>query len=131
MIKDRELLHAQQLAKVGAIYAPTAFLIASLEELKRRCNGCGSSSSWFKPFKRILGTSILEACIIHDYMYSTGYTNDDKEEADRVFLNNMNRLITRDSVNWNKPTKLQRFVVRKYYLSVKYGGGESFWAGKG
>lgn len=128
MIKD--LLKAQELARAGVLYAPANFLTAGEEELLKYCNGCGAAGSWFRPPKRIYGTLIVYACIIHDWQYSFGHCHEDKQEADRVFRNNMNRLITRDSVKWYKPTRLQRIRVNIYYKAVKDFGGEAFWAGK-
>lgn len=124
------LLKAQELARQGVLFAPASFLNASVEELVRVCDGCGGSGSKIRPPKTIYGTLIVYSCIIHDWMYEKGFTNEDKEEADRAFLNNMNRLITRDSHKWYKPTYLQRRRAIKYYLATKYLGAEYFWAGK-
>lgn len=124
------LLKAQELAQMGILYAPANFLCASQGDLLKFCNGCGAADSWFRPPKRIYGTLIVYACIIHDWQYSFGLTNEDKEEADRVFRNNMNRLVTRDARKWYKPTKLQRIRVNIYYTAVKRYGGEAFWVGK-
>lgn len=125
-----ELLKAQELAKSGVLCASPGFKLASENELLEICNGCGASGSWFRPPKTIYGTLIVFACHIHDYAYQFGTTAEDKDEADRTFHNNMNRLITRDEHIWYKPTFLQRRRALKYYLGVKYGGGEAFWAGK-
>ena len=130
MTRREELIKAQELAVAGVLFAPTSFKLASIEELLRVCNGCGAADSWFRPPKRIYGTLIVYACIIHDWMYEKGLTDEDKQEADRSFLNNLNRLITRDSHKWHKPTYLQRKRAKVYYTGVKYGGGEAFWAGK-
>ena len=126
----KELLAAQQLAIAGVLFAPVSFKNASKEDLLKYCNGCGADKSWFRPPKRIYGTLIVYACIIHDWQYSFGITNEDKEEADRIFKHNMLRLITRDSHKWYKPTKLQRIRANTYYVAVKRYGGEAFWAGK-
>ena len=126
----KELLKAQELAQSGVLYAPVSFLTATLDELLDVCNGCGAADSWFRPPKRIYGTLIVYACIIHDWQYHFGFTNEDKEEADRVFLNNNFRLIDRDSHKWYKPTFAQRRRALKYYEAVKYKGGPAFWAGK-
>ncbi len=128
--KRDEITETQRLAQAGILYAPAAFLNASVDELLSICNGCGADDSWFRPPKRIYGTLIVYACIIHDFMYEKGFYIEDKNEADRVFCNNMNRLITIDSVKWYKPTFLQRRRALKYYYAVKQFGGEAFWAGK-
>jgi hypothetical protein len=130
MTSREELLKAQQLAISGVLYAPNSFKLASIEELLRVCNGCGAADSWFRPPKRIWGTLIVYACIIHDWMYGKGFDEDDKQEADRVFKGNMNRLVTRDSGKWYKPTKAQRLRVLGYYYAVVWHGHEAFWAGK-
>lgn len=128
--KRDEITETQRLAQAGILYAPAAFLNASVDELLSICNGCGSADSWFRPPKRIYGTLVVYACIIHDFMYEKGFTIDDKDEADRVFSNNMNRLITRDEHKLYKPTYLQRRRALKYYYAVKEFGGSAFWAGK-
>ena len=129
-MKDSRIARSQGLAQGGVIFAPASFLLASLDELTDICNGCGTSDSWFRPPEKFYGTNIIYACIIHDYMYHKGFTIEDKQEADRVFLNNMNRLITRDKHLWYKPTFLQRECAVKYYYMVKYYGAEAFWKGK-
>lgn len=128
--KIKTLLKAQELARTGVLFAPASFLNATLNQLLDVCNGCGVDNSWFRPPERIYGTLIVYACHIHDWMYQFGVTNEDKEEADRVMRNNMNRLISRDSHKWYKPTYLQRQRAKKYYIAVKMFGGEAFWAGK-
>lgn len=128
--RRKDIAKAQELARSGVLFAPAAFLNASVDELLEICNGCGAADSWFRPPKRIYGTLIVYACIIHDFMYEKGFAIEDKDEADRVFCNNMNRLITIDSVKWYKPTFLQRRRALKYYYAVRQFGGEAFWAGK-
>ena len=53
----------------------------------------------------------------------------DKEEADRVFLNNMLRIIeAKTKFGLLKPLRNRRAL--KYYEAVKYFGGRSFWKNK-
>ncbi len=129
-VADKELLQAQFLALDGVLSAPDEFKTASLAKLKEFCNGCGAQDSWFRPPKRIYGTLIIYACIIHDWEYSFGLLIEDKWRADRTFHNNINRLITKDSHKWYKPTRLQRIRAKVYYEAVVQGGGEAFWCGK-
>ena len=126
----KRLLKAQELARAGILFAPASFLTATIQELQAVCNGCGASGSRFRPPKRIYGTLIVYACIIHDWMYQKGFTHEDKQEADRAFHYNMDRLIKRDEYKWWKPTYLQYKRSTVYYLGVKYKGGPSFWANK-
>lgn len=62
-------------------------------------------------------------------MYAAGSTIADKEEADRVFLNNMLRLITAagglGALRW-----LRRQRASRYYEAVCLFGGPAFWGGK-
>ena len=60
-------------------------------------------------------------------MYHVGQTVDDKQEADRVFLNNMLRLIE-DASGWLKCLRRRRAL--KYYEAVVVFGGPAYWAGK-
>ena len=120
-----------KLAAAGALYAPASFKAASYNELKRVCNGCGAANAKFDFIPdRIYGTHIGSACNIHDWMYEVGSTIEDKDEADRVMLNNLYRLIERDKHKWYKPTFLQRQRALKYYFFVKHLGGSAFWSGK-
>lgn len=122
---------AYDLATTGSLYAPASFLNTPMKTLRALCNGCGAANSKFDFVPdRVYGTSINEACHIHDFMYSEGTTLEDKEEADRVFLNNMIRLIERDKHKWYKPTMLQRRRALKYYEAVVSFGGSAYWAGK-
>ena len=130
MIKKDQLLTSQQLAQMGVLCAPNSFKLASVVELSETCNGCGASGSWFRPPSTIYGTLIVYACHIHDWMYSQGKTNEDRDEADRTMLNNMSRLIDKDAHLWYKPTYLQHKRAYSYYLAVHKFGGPAFWAGK-
>ena len=122
---------AQSMSISGILFAPTSFKLASLETLEDICNGCGAANAKFDFVPdRIYGTCITYACHIHDFMYSEGVTIEDKEEADRVFLNNMFRLIELDKHKWYKPTKLQRIRAKEYYQAVNYFGASAYWSGK-
>jgi hypothetical protein len=62
-------------------------------------------------------------------MYALGLVIEDKDEADRVFLNNMIRIIdSRRSRRWLRALRLGR--AKDYYLAVHWFGGPSFWSGK-
>lgn len=126
----KSLLESQRLARLGVIYAPASFLVATPQQLLEVCNGCGAAGSWFRPPKRIYGTLIVFACHIHDWQYHYGSTIEDKEESDRTMLNNMCRLIERDRKKWYKPTWMQHRRAYKYYWAVDKFGGPAFWAGK-
>lgn len=126
----RQLFEARDLAATSVLFAPASFLTTPFDTLKTLVNGCGATNAKFDFIPdRIYGTYIGYACFIHDFMYHEGRTIDDKEEADRVFLNNLLRVIKREH-KWYKPKFLMRSRARKYYLAVRYFGGPAFWAGK-
>ena len=93
-------------------------------------NGCGPKGwkGYFVP-DHLLWLSIKQACDIHDYMYLVGRTEADREEADRVFRNNMLRI-----VNSGSTYSLVRYARRKmahyYYKVVRNDGAIYFWADK-
>lgn len=112
------------------LFAPESFWQAPISERRQVCNGCGSKgwSNLLVP-DYMWGISIREACDIHDWMYQEGQELEDKLRADRVFLNNLLRLI--DARSKSRVLKfLRRRRARTYYLAVKYFGGDAFWAGK-
>lgn len=123
----REIFAAQKLAIADVLIASPVFKNSPLDRLVSICNGCGASGSWLRPPSKIWGTSIIEACIIHDHGYYIGSTYDDKKEADKNFLDNMLILIDKRS-RWYKPTKLQRWRAKRYYQAVRYYGGAAFRA---
>ena len=90
-------------------------------------NGCGSGwnaaivpDSWF-------GIDFTIPCAIHDEMYAVGKTIEDKDEADRVFLNNMLRIANEQSCLLRG---IGRFLARRYYNTVVNFGGVAYWDGK-
>ena len=95
-----------------------------------KSNGCGAENARFDFVPdTIYGVSITPACKVHDWMYSKGRTIEDKDTADRVFLNNMLRII--ESVDkWYYPTSLARRRALKYYEAVRAFGGSAYWEGK-
>lgn len=121
---------SQALAISDVLYAPASFKLASKEELQETCNGCGPSG-WKLDLvpDNIWLLYIGDACNIHDWMYSKGRTIEDKEGADRVFLNNLIRIIDRDKSRWRDKRKMKDKAYG-YYLAVKKFGGPAFWRNK-
>ena len=111
------------------LYEPISYMDASKEQRYMVCNGCGAANAKFDFVPdTIYGLCITPACNIHDWMY---YAADPdiifKREADRVFFNNMLRIIE-DKGGFLKTARRRRAL--KYYLAVKYFGGPAFWEGK-
>lgn len=115
----------------GVLYAPASFLIPKVAELLKVINGCGAANSKFDFVPdTIYGLYIGAACKIHDWMYHEGRSIEDKEEADRVFFNNLLRIILRSKKKWYRPKILMRRRAKSYYKLVKSFGGPAFWSGK-
>lgn len=114
----------------GKLYAPKNYWDSSLEIRRIVANGCGTSG-WKGALvpETMWGLSVTPACDIHDWMYACGRTLADKDEADRVFLNNMLRIIE-DAGSWWWVSALRRTRARDYYDAVHCFGGPAFWDGK-
>ena len=110
------------------LYAPKAYWETPENELKQITGGCGPGGigDWLVP-DTMYGLSVFKACQIHDFMYAMGETNDDKEEADRVFKNNLIRIIKHHG---GILKSLRIIRAHTYYLSVKWFGGPAFWDNK-
>jgi hypothetical protein len=109
---------------------PCSFHFATQEMRDDIAGGCGPGGTGDLIVPDTLwGISVKPACAIHDWMYAFGLSAKDKALADRIFLNNMVRLIkARNSWGFLENLRLRR--ARTYYLAVKYFGGPSFWRGK-
>lgn len=112
------------------LYAPASYVAASPEVRAAVVNGCGPGG-WKADLvpDTIWGLNIAAACDIHDWMYTLGTTLAHKDEADRVFLNNMLRLIDAAG-GWRLLRALRRARARVYFEAVQHFGGPAFWKGK-
>lgn len=113
-----------------SLYAPASYVDAPPETRAQVINGCGPGG-WKVDLvpDTIWGLDVSPACDIHDWMYATGETIEDKDEADRVFLNNVLRLIDAAG-GCGLMKRLRRRRARIYYKAVQHFGGPAFWAGK-
>jgi len=115
---------------MAKLYALKVYWKYSRKRIEELTNGCGPAGwkGWFIP-DSILGVNIKEACNIHDFMYLVGESERDREKADRVFRNNMLRIVMEAS-----KTRLTRWLRRKfverYYKTVRSAGGTYFWEDK-
>ena len=113
------------------LYAPIEYIDADESVKKNICNGCGPAKAKFDFIPdSIFGVSIHEACQVHDWMYEFGKTINDKDIADRVFLNNMIRLIDGKTNQWKWTRKLRKRIAWGYYEAVVKFGGSAYWDGK-
>jgi hypothetical protein len=111
------------------LYAPPLYWSLSPEGKADICNGCGTKGlTWLIP-DTMYGLDISEACNIHDFMYVTGIDEEDRTEADRVFKNNLLRIIEAKT-KWAIIKILRRRRAVTYYQAVRMFGGPAFWSGK-
>ena len=111
------------------LYAPADYWDILPTVRRKIVNGCGPSG-WKGKYipDNLLFLSIKEACDIHDWMYWARKTEADREEADRVFLNNMLRIVEAES---NFATRfIRRRLALHYYSVVRDFGALYFWADK-
>ena len=117
--------------RMTKLFAPPEFWGLSQDEKSEICNGMGAKDSLLSALipNTFFGLDMTICADIHDYMYFVGKTIEDKNEADRSFLNNMLRVINSKSANgfmrW-----IRRRRAMQYYNAVAEFGGPAFWDGK-
>lgn len=111
------------------LFAPPAYWRLTEEERKRHRCGPGRGVLEKLVPENLLGCSVSAACSIHDFCYAIGHTIEDKNEADRIFLNNMIRLIEAyGGLHFMIHLRLRRAFI--YYEAVCHFGGPAFWREK-
>lgn len=112
------------------LFAPAPYWQLSEAQRAEICNGCGTKGlvGALVP-DTIYGLRVTPACNIHDFMYVLGATIADKESADRVFFNNLLRLIDAGT-RWQWLKRLRATRARTYFQAVRMFGGPAFWEGK-
>ena len=98
------------------------------EWLKLGC-GPGDVGDYLVP-DRILGLSVVEACRVHDWYYrfwEFGKTEVHRNIADRIFKNNMLRIIHDNSRSVALRRARAWIADRIYYESVNRRGAPSFF----
>lgn len=109
------------------LYAPKEFWELSLDERQGKC-GAGEGLGEKLVPDNILGLWVRPACSIHDFMQEIGETHEDFKESNRVFHNNLYRIIDNKG-GW---LKRPRYVVATgYYLAVSSPiGSLIYWKNK-
>lgn len=113
------------------LFAPESYQLALINDpdyVDQICNGCGTSGWKGKIVPETMwGLNVTAACQIHDWMYYHGKSEEDRVEADRVFLNNLIRIINAHGgwLAW-----LRRYRATTYYNAVREFGAVPFWQGK-
>ena len=123
------------------LFAPAEFW-DKFDYFISNCNGCGNDSSksvtnfFGINTNSILGCNVRIACAIHDYCYHepehTGRHGsiEHKMQADRIFLNNLLRIIEeygRERKPWRITQWTRRKIAYGYFAAVKKFGGPSYW----
>ncbi len=113
-----------------ALYAPPSYIAAYPAVRAAVANGCGPAG-WLGRLvpDHLWGLDITPACEIHDWMYAEGETEEERHLADRVFLNNMLRLIEAAGGPWWLQW-LRRRKALSYYNACHWFGGPAFWRDK-
>jgi hypothetical protein len=118
------------------LWAPAAYWSLDKKLKEEICNGAGPKGlGWLVP-DRMYRLKITDAANIHDYMYSEHHTDKDygwseagRKKADRVFLNNMTRII-KAKTKWAFIRILRLRRAKTYYQAVRSFGGMPYWHGK-
>ena len=115
-----------------ALYAPPEYWACDPEMRKKITGGCGPGGwgDWLVP-DTMYGLDVKPACEIHDFYYGPLMpgTHECKEEADRVLLNNLIRII--EAKTKSEILKaMRRRRAKTYYQAVKTFGGPAFWKNK-
>jgi len=110
------------MVNIGGILAPKSYTDASAKDLCDVCNGCGPDGWKGKLIPdTIVGVRITAACNIHDWMYHAGGSDQDRLNADRIFLHNMLTLISRSN-RWCVIKAYGRQKAWWYYRGVRRFG---------
>lgn len=86
-------------------------------------SGCGPAGSGIRA-DRVLGMSFKEACNIHDYMYSTGGSEEYRSLADHVLWDNLQRIAESHP---SGSLLFRKHAALAYYLACR-GFGWAFFS---
>ena len=87
--------------------------------------GCGAQGQFFDLVPdNFVGVNIREACCIHDFLYSIGGTEKNRDIADRMFRSNLKCLVLNGSSLIFKSTNL--WLCEIYYIAVHRKGMQFF-----
>jgi len=108
------------------LISPKEYAFLSKEEKLFICNGAGAKGDWRNEFipNKILGLNCIESFNIHDYMYYTGSSPEDKCYADMTLLLNLMRTINNRGGLLAFP---RRFIAITYYNFVYEFGHVAFY----
>lgn len=106
------------------LLAPESWHRAHQKDREAACDGCGPKEWKFDLVPdNLLGVPVREACCIHDWEYTVGGSERDRNVADRRFLHNLRALASAAG----GPFKPIRWALAwVYYAAVARHGGAFF-----
>jgi hypothetical protein len=107
------------------LLAPRSYIIVNQKVRDLTCNGCGPKMIEFLVPEKLWGVDIEKACDIHDWMYSEGEDESDRNFADDVFHKNMLLLIYAHPCS-RVLRRMRLRAARLYYNAVR-GLGSIFF----
>jgi len=107
-----------------------SFRRATNKEITDNWNNIGASGKWYNRFipKTIWGRNIELASAPHDWEYTAGKIEAEKQRADKNFFYNIKMICKKQSSMLMY--RIRRVRAYGYYLAVKHGGYNAFWQGK-
>lgn len=126
MYTDDEIFQKRLDAYVAGLSG--AELLNDTEAVRRDCNGIGAA--WFPAWLRwtisLLCPSLVVVADIHDLRYSIGGTEEDRQDADREFEQNGERMAEYCYGRWNPLRYVVRNRARAMYAALVVGGRTAF-----
>ncbi|MGN1365572.1 MAG: hypothetical protein ACI406_09415 [Victivallis vadensis] len=126
MYTDDEIFQKRLTAYVAGLSG--AELLNDTEAVRRDCNGIGAA--WFPAWLRwtisLLCPSLVVVADIHDRRYSIGGTEEDRQDADREFEQNGERMADYCYARWNPLRRVVRNRARAMYAALVVGGKTAF-----
>lgn len=126
MYTDDEIREKRLTAYVAGLSG--AELLDDVEAVRRDCNGIGAA--WMPDRLRwtisLLCPSLVVVADIHDRRYSIGGTEEDRQDADREFEQNGERMAEYCYGQWNPLRRVVRNRARAMYAALVIGGKTAF-----
>jgi hypothetical protein len=90
--------------------------------MRPQANGCGPKGTFGKLIPdSLLGVSVHEACNLHDELYSQGGTSKERKEADKFFLDEMLKIVDKNSES-HLLKVLRKSQAYLYFYAVRLFG---------
>lgn len=126
MYTDDEIREKRLTAYVAGLSG--AELLDDVEAVKRDCNGIGAAwfPAWLRGTISLICPSLIVVADIHDRRYTIGGTEEDRQDADREFERNGERMAEYCYARWNPLRSVVRNRARAMYAALVVGGKTAF-----